>query len=72
MKTFYCLHPNPKFDRRKPKGPDNQENFWRKVGTGFDNRDGSVNVFLDMFPGTTFQLREMKEQDEREPGADDE
>jgi hypothetical protein len=23
---------------------------WRKVGTAFENRDGSLNLFLDAFP----------------------
>ena len=23
---------------------------WRKVGTAFDNRDGSLTLFLDAFP----------------------
>jgi hypothetical protein len=26
------------------------KSIWRKVGTAFENRDGSLNIFLDAYP----------------------
>lgn len=41
--------------------------FWMRVGTGFPNKDDSVNVYLDVFPKDgKLQLREMDERDLRE------
>ena len=55
MKVLYCIHPATK------KG---EKPVFRRVGVGFDNTDGSVNVLLDSQPGVTFQLREVKEKEE--------
>jgi hypothetical protein len=42
--------------------------FWMRVGTGFPNKDDSVNVYLDVFPKDgKLQLREFDERDLREP-----
>ena len=38
--------------------------FWMRVGTGYPNKDQSVNVYLDAMPfNHKFQLREMDEED---------
>jgi len=38
--------------------------FWMRVGTGYANKDQSVNVYLDAIPvNNKFQLREMDEAD---------
>ena len=40
--------------------------FWMRVGSGFTNRDNSVNIYLDVLPKTfQFQLRELDEEDLR-------
>lgn len=47
--------------------------FWIRVGSGYTNRDGSVNIYLDVFPKTfQLQMRELDEEDlrKREPRAD--
>ena len=46
----------------------NNQNYWTRIGTAFQNRDGSWNVLLDYVPtktGTTIQLREPRERPER-------
>lgn len=52
MKVLYCIHP--------PAKQADKAQF-RRVGVGFDNRDGSVNVLMDNQPGVTYQLRELRE-----------
>lgn len=38
--------------------------FWMRVGTGFPNKDDSVNVYLDVFPKDgKLQLREFDERE---------
>lgn len=38
--------------------------FWMRVGTGFPNKDQSINVYLDAIPvNHKFQIREMEEED---------
>ena len=37
---------------------------WMRVGTGFPNRDDSVNLYLDVLPANQkLQLRELDEDD---------
>ena len=36
--------------------------YFNRAGAAFENRDGSINVKLDMFPDLTFQIREPNEQ----------
>lgn len=50
--------------------------FWMRVGTGFPNKDLSINLYLDALPtNQKLQLREMDEEDlapkgrRREDGA---
>ena len=41
--------------------------YWMRVGTGFPNKDDSVNLYLDVLPANQkLQLREMDEEDLRE------
>lgn len=44
--------------------------YWMRLGTGFVNKDNSINVYLDAFPvnqkEVVIQLREMTEEDFRE------
>jgi hypothetical protein len=35
--------------------------FWNRCGQAFVNRDGSVNVRLDLLPGVDLQIRDPKE-----------
>ena len=47
--------------------------YWMRVGSGFTNRDNSVNIYLDVIPKNfQLQLRELDEEDlrKREPRAD--
>lgn len=38
--------------------------FWMRVGTGFPNKDLSINLYLDALPtNQKLQLREMDEED---------
>jgi hypothetical protein len=40
--------------------------FWMRVGSGFTNRDNSVNIYLDVIPKNfQLQLRELDEEDLR-------
>lgn len=56
-KVVYLLVPG------KGEGTE-QKTYFNRAGVAFENRDGSVNVKLDMFPDLTFQIREPKEHDE--------
>ena len=58
MKTVYTV-----IDRGQGKS------FWVRVGVGFTNRDGSLNLRLDAIPvNGTLQVREWEPQ-ERRPEA---
>ena len=49
MKTIYLLVKN------------GEKTYFNRAGVAFaPNRDGSINVKLDMFPELTFQIRESK------------
>ena len=44
--------------------------YWMRVGSGFTNKDDSINIYLDAIPlgqgkEVTLQLREMTEEDFR-------
>ncbi len=42
--------------------------FWMRVGTGFSNKDDSVNLYLDVLPKDgKLQMRELDERDLRAP-----
>jgi hypothetical protein len=40
--------------------------YFNRAGVAFENRDGSLNVKLDLFPGLTFQIREPNEDRDRQ------
>jgi len=45
--------------------------YWARVGTGFTNRDNSVNIYLDLIPKNfELQLREYDEEDLRKRDPD--
>ncbi len=49
------------------------KSFWTKVGIGFVNRDGSINLRLDCIPiNGTLQVREWEPSDRRQDGAGNE
>ena len=39
------------------------KSYWHRAGVAFENRDGSLNVKLDLFPGVDLQIRDRKEPD---------
>jgi hypothetical protein len=49
-----------------------QKTYFNRAGVAFDeNRDGSVNFKLDLYPGLTFQIRENRsDADEGNDGND--
>jgi len=47
------------------------KSFWVRVGVGFTNRDGSLNLRLDAIPvNGTLQVRDWDPYDRRPEGAD--
>jgi hypothetical protein len=47
------------------------KSFWVRVGVGFTNRDGSLNLRLDAVPvNGTLQVRDWEPYDRRPEGAD--
>ena len=50
---------------------DEKKNFWTRIGTAFQNKDGSWNLRLDYLPArlseTTVQLREMDPNGRAQP-----
>ncbi len=40
---------------------ENGKKFWHRCGVAFENKDGSVNLKLDLFPNLQLQVRD-KEQ----------
>jgi len=61
--------PPPQSDRKKvfdilviEKGKD-EKSYWRNVGIAFENRDGSINLKLYMFPDLSLQIRERQERE---------
>ena len=64
-KMFKVLCPIPK--------RDGSGKWWMRVGSGFENKDSSINVYLDAMPvrgDVTLQLRELDESDLRERDGD--
>lgn len=49
--------------RTTGKGKD-EKSFFTRQGVAFENRDGSLNVKLDLFPGLTFHIRDPKDHNE--------
>jgi hypothetical protein len=46
----------------QPGRQEGDKAFWRRCGSAFVNRDGSLNVRLDLFPGVDLQIRSPKER----------
>lgn len=43
------------------------KNRWNKIGTGFLNRDGSINVIMDAYPANgRLQVRVRREKEKSE------
>jgi hypothetical protein len=46
----------------------NEKQFWNRIGVGFTNKDGSINVKLDAVPVTgQLQIRDYEPRDESDP-----
>jgi len=39
--------------------------YWNRAGQAFVNRDGSVNVHLDLLPNVDLQIRDRKEKERK-------
>lgn len=39
------------------------KSYFNRCGVAFENKDGSLNVKLDLFPGVQLQIRDKKPQD---------
>jgi hypothetical protein len=42
----------------QPNPNDKNKSFWNRCGVAFVNRDGSINLKLDLFPNVQMQIRE--------------
>lgn len=52
-------------EERKGKDGKEPKNYWTRIGSAFDNKDGSVNVYLNAMPvNGKLQIREKKEKEE--------
>lgn len=48
---------------------EEKKSFWTRIGTAFENSDGSWNIKLDYMPtsfGTTLQMRDIDPRESRE------
>lgn len=53
-------------ERKGKEGKEGKEgkDIWTKIGSAFDNKDGSLNVYLNALPmNGKLQIRERKEKD---------
>jgi len=49
-----------------------QKSYWVRVGVGFENQDGSLNLKLDAVPTNgTLQVREWEPREDRDLGGRD-
>lgn len=47
------------------EGKEEGKSFWTKIGTAFENKDGSLNVLLNCLPlNGKIHIRDKKEKDE--------
>ena len=54
-----------RFDILQPIERKDRSTFWMRLGTAFENRDGSLNLYLDALPlGGKLQVRESRETEE--------
>ena len=56
----FVIQPNPN---------DSKKSFWHRCGVAFTNRDGSINLKLDLFPNLQLQIREPKSDADEERAA---
>jgi hypothetical protein len=55
-------------DNPKPKdvfviNESGERKYWNRCGQAYVNRDGSLNVRLDLFPGVQLQIRDKKDKE---------
>lgn len=51
-------------------GKDTTKTHWMRAGIAYENKDGSINVYLDLLPTNgKLQLREFDESDRRGEGS---
>lgn len=46
-----------------PDEQDDKKSHWHRCGVGWVNRDGSINLKLDLFPNVQLQIRDPKEKE---------
>jgi hypothetical protein len=46
----------------QPDPNDEKKNYWHRCGVAFENRDGSLNLKLDLFPNVQLQVRDKLEK----------
>ena len=51
----------------KPPTKEGAKAFWMKIGSAWENKDGSINLKLDVpvIPGMDVQLREPTEREDK-------
>jgi hypothetical protein len=42
---------------------DENKSYWHRCGVAFVNKDGSLNVKLDLFPNVSLQIRDAREKE---------
>ena len=48
-------------------GKEGSKTFWARAGVAYENKDGSINIYLDLLPTNgKLQLRDYDEPDRRE------
>ncbi|MDA2933235.1 hypothetical protein MYX82_02715 [Acidobacteria bacterium AH-259-D05] len=47
-----------------------ERDYWNRCGVAFRNKDGSLNMKLDLFPDVRFQIREPKQREKGERGGE--
>lgn len=53
-----------RFDVLQPIERKNGQTYWMRIGTAFENVDGSINVYLDAYPiNSKLQVRQSQEDD---------
>jgi len=53
-----------RFEVLQPIDRKNGQTYWMRIGTAFENVDGSINVYLDAYPITSkLQVRQSQEDD---------
>lgn len=46
----------------QPAAAEGEKEYWNRCGVAWVNKDGSINLQLDLFPVTKFQLRKPAER----------